>query len=297
MRDPMDKLEILILEDVDDDAKLVERALRSGGLEFSALRVETREDFLHALVEIRPDVILADCRLPYFDGRTALKLARERLPATPVIIVTGTMVDEAAVELLREGAADYILKDRLSRLAPAVRRALDEAAAVAAKLQAEMKYRSLFELARDGIVLVHADTAGIVDCNPEFEAQSGYTLERLRESVFWDLVPAERVAAARAKFEHARAAGVEGNELFELKRPDASVLPIEFCARAIELGGKHYLLAQVRDVSERLEAEARLHAQIDELRRFKNVTVDRELRMQELEERIAALTAATTGAT
>jgi two-component system response regulator len=76
----MTKLSILILEDVEGDAKLIERALRDGGIEFSAQRVETREDFLRALEAQRPDLILADYKLPHFDGRTALKLARERLP-------------------------------------------------------------------------------------------------------------------------------------------------------------------------------------------------------------------------
>src|SRR4029079_12450899 len=107
----MDKLQILVLEDVEDDAKLITRALRDGGLEFAAQRVETRDDFLRALEEQRPDVILADYKLPHFDGRAALRLAAERLPLAPVIIVTGALVDNDAVELLREGAADYILKD------------------------------------------------------------------------------------------------------------------------------------------------------------------------------------------
>jgi DNA-binding NtrC family response regulator len=131
------KIEILILEDVARDAELIEDGLRAGGIDFSARRVETREDFLQCLREQRPDVILADCNLPQFDARSALKLATELAPQAPVIIVTGTIVDEAAVELLREGAADYILKDRLSRLPSAVRRALAEADAARERKEAE----------------------------------------------------------------------------------------------------------------------------------------------------------------
>jgi PAS domain S-box-containing protein len=287
----VDKLSILILEDVEGDAKLMARALATEGIEFSTRRVETREDFLRALKEAYPDVILADYRLPYFDGRSALKLARERLPLVPVIIVTGALVDDDAVELLREGAADYILKDRLSRLAPAVRRALDDARMKALRQENEEKYRALFELSRDGIALFDFDTGHVADCNPEFESQAGYPLARLRQHPIWELQRAGKVEAARAMFEQVRNAGAVGDEQFELHRPDGTVLPIEFRARVIELGGRRFVQAQVHDITRRLDTEAKLRAQIAELRRFQKVTVDRELRMQELETRLACVAA------
>src|SRR4029078_8816156 len=93
----MDKLQILVLEDVEDDAKLITRALRDGGLAFSAERGETREDFLQALEEQRPDVILADYKLPHFDGRSALQLASERRPRAPVRGVEGAARGARAV--------------------------------------------------------------------------------------------------------------------------------------------------------------------------------------------------------
>jgi len=288
----MEKLSVLILEDVEGDAKLMERALRAGGIEFSAQRVETREAFLGALEQQRPDLILADYKLPHFDGRSALKLAKARLPDVPVIIVTGALVDNDAVELLREGAADYILKDRLSRLAPAARRALEEAGLKAAQREAEERYRALFRESRDGIVLLHADTGKVLDCNPAFEAQAGHALARLREHAIWELQPPGRIEAMRAKFEQVRDAGAAVDEQYELHRPDGTVLPVEFRAKVIELGGKRLVQAQVRDITQRLDAEEKLHSQIDELRRFQKVTVDRELRMQALEERLAKAMAA-----
>lgn len=286
------KLEILMLEDVVSDAKLVERALRGGGIEVSLRRVETREDFLEALAAQHPDVVLADFNLPRFDGRAALKLVAERAPQTPVIIVTGTMVDEVAVELLREGAADYILKDRLSRLAPAVRRAIEDARLKAERLAAERKYRAIFELSRDGIVLLDFETGRVVDCNPEFETQCGFRLGQLGQRPIWELQPAARAEPARSKFEEVKRAGRIDGAQFTLYRPDGTMLPIEFRSQVIELDGRRLVQASVRDISERLKAEAQLHAQIDELRRFKNVTVDRELRMQELEEELLRLKSA-----
>jgi signal transduction histidine kinase len=117
---------LLLLEDIPEEAEIVQRALRDDGLVFEARRVQTRPDFLAALDEFAPDLVLADSKLPTFDGRSALDIARRRIPSIPVIMVTGQLGDEAAVELLIAGASDYILKDRLARLGSAVRRVLQQ---------------------------------------------------------------------------------------------------------------------------------------------------------------------------
>jgi signal transduction histidine kinase len=117
-------LRLLLLEDIPEESEMVQRELRKDGLVFEARRVQTRPDFLAALDAFAPDLILADSKLPQFDGRSALEIARNRIPRIPVIMVTGQLGDEAAVELLIAGASDYILKDRLARLGSAVRRVL-----------------------------------------------------------------------------------------------------------------------------------------------------------------------------
>jgi PAS domain S-box-containing protein len=115
-----------MVEDNPLDADLVERELRRARLEFSSQRVEVEPDFRAALESSDPDVILADYNLPRFDGISALNIAHALVPATPFIFVSGSIGEERAVQALREGATDYILKDRLSRLPAAVTRALDE---------------------------------------------------------------------------------------------------------------------------------------------------------------------------
>src|SRR5256885_11058824 len=117
------ELKLLMLEDVPEEAELVQRELHKAGLEFTAQRVQTRRAFAESLDTFAPDLVLADSKLPAFDGRGALEIVRQRDPLLPVIMVTGALGDEAAVELLIAGASDYVLKDRLARLAPAVRRA------------------------------------------------------------------------------------------------------------------------------------------------------------------------------
>jgi PAS domain S-box-containing protein len=123
-------LRVLILEDAPTDAELIERELRAalpGHLICSAKRVETRDDFLTAMEEFAPDLILSDYTLPAFDGLSALSLARDVCPDVPFIFVSGTLGEEVAIETLKRGATDYVLKDRLSRLGPSVQRALREA--------------------------------------------------------------------------------------------------------------------------------------------------------------------------
>lgn len=116
-----------MLEDDPADAELTRFALRQGGLHFSLSRVETREDYINALEEQPPTLILSDYSLPGFNGHDALEIALEKCPEIPFIFVTGTMGEEVAIETLKSGATDYVLKTRLSRLIPAVTRALREA--------------------------------------------------------------------------------------------------------------------------------------------------------------------------
>lgn len=122
----LNSLRILHLEDDFLDAELVQTALHEEGFRFDVACVETREDFMAALARKDCDVILADYMLPSFDGLAALALARENTPDVPFIFVSGAMGEELAIDTLKSGATDYVLKQRLTRLAPAVRRALNE---------------------------------------------------------------------------------------------------------------------------------------------------------------------------
>ncbi|HYU10071.1 MAG TPA: response regulator [Gemmatimonadales bacterium] len=116
---------ILLIEDDAQDAELAEREIRRVDASCTFLRVDTREGTVAALQEFHPDVILSDHSLPTFSARDALELVQQLAPETPVIVVTGRLGDEPAVQYLQAGAADYVVKDHLHRLGPAVLRALD----------------------------------------------------------------------------------------------------------------------------------------------------------------------------
>ncbi len=121
-------LHILIVEDQATDAELCEEELRRAGLEFSSERVYSREAFEIALARRAPDVILSDFSMPSdLDGFLALSIARERTGGVPFVFVSGTIGEERAVAAMKAGATDYVLKDKLDRLGPVVKRALQEA--------------------------------------------------------------------------------------------------------------------------------------------------------------------------
>ena len=138
-------LKILHLEDNPLDAELVEANLLVGGFEPEILRVDTRPDFIAALENNSFELILADYSLPSFDGLEALQIAREVCPDLPFIIISGALGEELAIETLKSGATDYILKHRLERLVPSVQRALRESAEREARKQAERDLELLLQ--------------------------------------------------------------------------------------------------------------------------------------------------------
>ena len=130
-------LRILIVEDVAADAELCQRELRRARLKFTAERVDNQVDFERALNEFVPDLILSDFSMPTsFDGLAALDLVRARSDV-PFVFVSGTIGEDRAVDAMRRGATDYVLKDHLNRLAPVIERAMREAAERAARRKAE----------------------------------------------------------------------------------------------------------------------------------------------------------------
>ena len=115
---------ILILEDVATDAELIQRELQKANISFTSQRVETRDDFSKALVEFDPDIILSDYGLPQFSGLEALRLLKEKESCVPFVLITGSLSEEVAVDCMKQGATDYILKSNLTRLPAAVESAL-----------------------------------------------------------------------------------------------------------------------------------------------------------------------------
>lgn len=179
MKEP---LFIIHLEDNSNDAELIEAMLESEGIACEIRRVETECDFLSAITTTRADLILSDYVLPTFDGLAALMLAQTHCPDVPFIFVTGAMGEEKAVESLKQGATDYVLKQNLARLGAAVRRALREAEERCKHRQAEDELRfhsQILEHLTEGVQLTNTQNERLVYANPTIEKMFGYEAKEL----------------------------------------------------------------------------------------------------------------------
>jgi PAS domain S-box-containing protein len=207
---PERRLKVLLLEDVPADAVLVERELRKADIPFLARRVDTREDFLRSLTDFAPDIILADYSLPQFSALDALRLLRERQSDVPVILVTGSHSEEVAVECMREGADDYILKASLRRLPSALQNALRKKAAErekalteAAFRRSEEQYRLITDNTRDLICLLDPELKFLY-ASPSYRSVLGYEPPELTGRSCLDLIHPEDVKALRETLDEAR---------------------------------------------------------------------------------------------
>ncbi len=276
-------LRILHLEDDPRDAELVEATLAEEGIDCEVRVVDGREEFIAALDEGGRELVLADFALPGFDGMSALAIVRERYPDLPFVFVSGRLGEEAAIESLKSGATDYVLKTRLSRLVPAVNRALGESAERAERRKAEEElarasreirereenYRNLFNSIRDVIVVTDHDRVVRQVNQPALKETFGYGTEELVGK------------SVRLLYAGEEGYRLTGREIFERRESvKGKIMELDFRRRSGEVfSGEVYALKQldrngvptgniamIRDVSERKKAEAALRE--SEMRRY-----------------------------
>ena len=200
-------LRILHLEDDPNDVELVKQILVAEGIACDLVLVETRSDFITSIEQGVFDLILADYSLPQFDGLSALVIAREKCPDVPFILVSGALGEELAIETLKKGATDYVLKNNLSRLLPAINRALHEVEERRERNHAEKTLKetqqsleAVVETAPSLIVLTDPD-GRIVLFNRACEELTGYKREEVIGKTITDLfLPAEWVPVVQKRF-------------------------------------------------------------------------------------------------
>ncbi len=180
------EIRILMLEDDLADVELTRYALREGGLNFVLAPVMSRDQFLKQLEQHTPDLVLLDYSVPSFNGLSALVTARERYPEIPAIFVTGTLGEEVVIEMLKSGATDYVLKTRLSRLVPAVQRAMREADGRAERKRAEDKLRrSLDQLRALSVYLQYVREDERIRISRQVHDELGQALTGLKMDLYW----------------------------------------------------------------------------------------------------------------
>src|ERR1700758_12167 len=233
---------ILLLEDDPNDARLIEDLLEADHFICRITCVQSHTDFLASLENAEFDLILSDYKLPSFDGLSALNLALSIRPNLPFIFVSGTLGEEAAIEALKIGATDYVLKTRMSRLVPAVRRALDEARDRAARRRAEDALRPREKELRDVIEAIPAiaftaqPDGSSVWINRQWVEFTGLTLEETSGSGWQSAIHPDDLVEHAAKWHHSMATG--GPFEHEARHRSAEGEYRWFLVRAVPLRGE-----------------------------------------------------------
>ena len=262
--DSCDDLSLLHLEDSDLDADLTAAMLARGGLRVAVRRATTREEFTAALQEGGFNLILSDYALPCFDGAEALEMSRVARPNVPFIFVSGVIGEEFAIESLKRGATDYVLKRKLDRLVPAVRRALAEARERSERQRVEAEWRNGQERLRLASRAARFGTwewdlrTGLIDCDEVCKANLGLSADaNLDQGKLFEAIVAEDRERVRAVFLLA----LRDNEDFTCEHrilwPDGGVHWLLVRGRLASTGAK-LMIGVVLDIDEQKRTEAAL---------------------------------------
>ncbi len=277
------ELRILILEDVPSDAELIEDELRENGLEFVSQRVATKSAFVKGLAEFFPDIILADYSLPGFDGQSALKIVQSKALDIPFIFVSGALGEELAIELMKQGATDYVLKNRLTRLPISVKRALQEIKerserrkAEEALKESETRYRTIFENTGTAMIIID-DEGNIILANKEFEKLTGCNKADLENKINWTNFIFEDDLEKIDKFKKKFRKDSIGNIDARFVDRDKNIRDVIIISAQISTSGKDVI--SFLDITERKQVETELKKRESEL----------ELKSSSLEEANTAL--------
>jgi PAS domain S-box-containing protein len=262
-------LHALIVEDSEDDALLMVRQLRKGGYEPVYELVSTPEGMSAALDRPPWDIIIADYSMPHFSGVAALHLVKDRGLDLPFIIVSGVIGEETAVEAMKAGAHDYLMKGNLARLIPAIERELREARvrkeqrrAEEALRESERRFRLLVERAADALFL-HDMDGRFMDVNKQACESLGYTRDELMAMSVWDVVQDYDMEGIRKLWEDAMTQGPI--TLYGTHRcKDGRMFPVEVRIGLFEANENRYILALARDITERKKAEAQIRESLHE---------------------------------
>jgi PAS domain S-box-containing protein len=277
---------ILIVEDRAADADLATHIIRNELKDCEFQIVETHKDFLHALETFQPDVILSDFSLPQFDGLKALQLTLVHAPLTPLIIWTSSISEDVAVDCMKAGANNYVIKENLKRLGPAVSHALEERETLVARKQAEEALReseSRLVRALSGAQMSiwewNLETNQIL-WSPEFfeitgieESDLGNTFESLT-----NLIHSDDIAGVKAAAQKALDRKTLFSEEFRIIRPDGEVCWLSNWDTEYDSTGENLrLIGTIQDITQRKQAEIERQALLEIMQGFANTKNLQEL--------------------
>ena len=265
-------IRILLLEDSESDAELIRFELSRVQIAFTLVLSDNAADFTKNIDEFKPKIILSDYSLPRFDAVMAFKIAKEKCPDIPFIIVSGKMGEEFAIEAMRMGVSDYVLKDRLQRLVPAVMRALGEAESRAMYLQArkdviesETKFRILMDHANDAIIIFD-ENGNIIETNKKAEEILRYNKEEFIQLNVTGLFSLDAVSSIHNYIKQVLGSGSGFINDKEMIKKNGDILPCDISSSIVLIGGKKLIQAIVRDISDRKKVELRIEKYQEDLK-------------------------------
>ena len=256
-------LKILFVEDSETDMAIAQHEIRNAGIQFNSIRVETEDGFLSALNEFNPDIIISDYSMPSFDGMHALKLLLKLPLHIPYIILTGSTNEETAVQCMKAGADDYILKENLHRLVPAIESSLlkhknikEKITAKNLLLESEKRFKSLFKDNHAVMLLIELETLNIIDANYAAEIFYGWTIAELKKMKISDINTFNEKEFSKV-IENILNAEIINFEV-QHRKADGSICDVEVFISKLDFGNKIYFHTIIHDISKRKKAESEL---------------------------------------
>ncbi|MES1214685.1 MAG: response regulator [Bacteroidota bacterium] len=267
------ELKLLLLEDNPDDAALIQKLLQRSGMNFKAIVASDEKEFLQAVEENVFDAVLADNALPQYSSMEALKIIRKRDGGTAFILVTGTVSEEFAVNIIQQGADDYILKTNLTRLSPAISKAVEKKRIEKEKEVAEKNTEKEKDLSNSIInslpaIFYYCDARGnFLRCNNNFESISGYTWEEISSMSPEEFFEYPGGDSVRKWTKEVLSKGYIESEASFLTK-DGKKIPYYFTGSAVHLEDQTCLIGIGVDISARKQSEKELRQLNGELRRL-----------------------------
>ena len=264
----IEEIRVLILDDLPSDADIAKRELKAviKNPEFKV--VDTEKDYVQALKTFKPQVIISDYTLPSFDGLSALNYKNDISPFIPFVLMTGSINEETAVEVMKTGADDYVIKEHVKRLGPAVLGAIKKKKVEQAKnqsqialLNSELQNRSITETAADAMISIN-DQGMISSWNKAAEKIFGYSYSEILNKKLTSIMPSKHKLGHASGLERLRKGGAEkliGSTLeITAVRKNGEEFPIELSLSSWTINDKKHFTGIIRDITERKKAEIEL---------------------------------------
>lgn len=270
------ELKVLILEDSLYDLELIREQLTDAGLNLNITHVDNEAAFTNSLHKNKFNFIISDFRLPDFDAFGALKISNKICPETPFICVSGSIGEEIAIELLKLGAIDYVLKDKPDRLPFAINRALEEAKekvayhkAVSDLHDSEAKYRFMFHNNPQPNWIYDVETLSFLEVNEAAIKHYGYSKEEFLSMTLMDIRPAEDIALLIEDVSRTNKSYNHAGEWKHIKK-SGIIIFVEIISHTVKFNGRNARHVLVHDITDRKTAEEALRMAKNELENLHN---------------------------